>query len=290
MATDQRQAQHGVARERPGELAERRPEEDRPEQDEGRAVEHVAHLLAQAVDVLGVAVDQEPERYAGDERGDEARAPERGCHPVGERSARGRDHAPPRIGDQPAAPGLHEHQGDEGAAHQAAEHAVADLLEQERHGVAPVGDPGLDVGDRHRGEQERDADPVVEPALDVEPLADPARDAGFGDDRLAERGIRRGQDDGQDDRLLDRELVEHERAGDGAERDRQRQADPEQADGDTGLTAELARSMLEASQNSTSASVASASVRTVSLEDSTSTSPSTGDRSAPPRRRTPSRV
>src|SRR4051812_14975835 len=35
------------------------------------------------------------------------------------------------------------------------------------------------------------------------------------------------------------------------------------------------RSMLEASENSTSASVASASVRTVSLEDSTSTSPST---------------
>ena len=81
--------------------------------------------------------------------------------------------------------------------------AVADLLEQQRAGAAAAGDLGLDVGDRDGREQQRHADPVVEPALDVEPLADPLRHARLGDDRLPQRGVGRRQHDRQDHGLLD---------------------------------------------------------------------------------------
>ena len=85
----------------------------------------------------------------------------------------------------------------------AADDPVADLLEQERRGAAALRDLRFDVGHGHGREQQRHADSVVEPALDVEPLADPARDARLGDDRLPERGVGRRQHDRQDQGLLD---------------------------------------------------------------------------------------
>ena len=53
-------------------VTERRAEQDRPEEHEGDAVEHVPHLFAELVDVAGVAPEREPEGHARDERADEA--------------------------------------------------------------------------------------------------------------------------------------------------------------------------------------------------------------------------
>ena len=46
-------------------------------------------------------------------------------------------------------------------------------LEQQPRRAAAFGDIGLQIGDGDGGEQQRHADAVIEPALDVEPLADP---------------------------------------------------------------------------------------------------------------------
>ena len=108
------------------------------------------------------------------------------------------------------------------------EHAEPELLEQQRARAAPAGDLGLDVGDGDGREQQRDADPVVEPALEVEPLADRLRDALVADDGLAERRVGRREHDAEDHRLPDREHAEDRGRGHGSERDRQRQADAEQ--------------------------------------------------------------
>ena len=131
----------------------------------------------------------------GDERGDEARPAERARRPVGERRAGGRDHLPPRAGDQLSAAGVDDDRRDHEPADDAADDPVADLLEQQRRGAAALRDLRLDVGHRDGREQQRDADAVVEPALDVESLADPPRDARLGDDRLPERGVGRRQHD-----------------------------------------------------------------------------------------------
>ena len=127
---------------------------------------------------------------------------------------------------------------DESADHPA-DDPEADLLEQERRGAATLRDLGLDVGHRDRREQQRHADPVVEPALDVQPLADPRRDARLGDDRLPERGVGRREHHRQDHRLLDGQRAEDRRRREGAERDRQRQPDAEQAQRQPDLAAEL---------------------------------------------------
>ena len=64
------------------------------------------------------------------------------------------------------------------------------------------------VGDGDCREQQRDADAVVQAALDVEALADPRRDTRLGHDCLTERGVGRRQDDREDERLLDGQLAE----------------------------------------------------------------------------------
>ena len=89
--------------------------------------------------------------------------------PVGERGAGRRDHLPPRGRDQVAPAGLGDDHGDQQPGDHAAQDAVADLLQQQRAGAAAAGDLRFDVGDRDGREQQRHADPVVEPALDVEP-------------------------------------------------------------------------------------------------------------------------
>ena len=178
---------------------------------------------------FGVSPEREPEGHARDERGDEARSAERARGPVGKRRAGAGDHLPPLPRDQVSAAGV----DDDGRDHEPADHAaddpVADLLEQERRGAAAFRDLRFHVGHRHSGEQQRYADSVVEPALDVEPLADPPGDARLGDDRLPECGVGRRQHDRQDQGLFDGQLVEDDSGRDGAERDRQRQPDPEQA-------------------------------------------------------------
>jgi hypothetical protein len=97
----------------------------------------------------------------------------------------------------------------------------------------------LDVGGRDGDEQQRHADPVVQAALHIQPLADPGGNPRLGDHRLAERGIRRRQHHPHDQRLLDAQLPEDRRGRQRAERDRQRQPDGQQAYRDVRVAAQL---------------------------------------------------
>ena len=238
----------------------------RPEEHERDAVEHVADLLAELVDGPGVAPERQPEGHARDERRDEARAAERVGRAVGERGAGGRDHLPPRAGDQVPAAGVDDDRRDHEPADHPADDPVADLLEQQRRRAAAARDLRLDVGERHGREQQRHADPVVEPALDVEPLADPLGTRGSVTTACPSAASVGAS---TTPRITASSIVscaEDRGRRDGAERDRQRQPDRRAGAAARRRRARSCRrSMREASQNSTSASVASASVRTVAL-------------------------
>ena len=130
----------------------------------------------------------------------------------------------------------------------------------------------LDVCRGDGCEQQRHADPVVEPALHVECLPNPTRDAWLGDDRLPEGGVGGRQDHTDDHRFPEGQLPEDQRGRERAEADRQRQPDPEQPGAERDLRRSSLRSMREASENRTSASVASANARTVELVLEMSTS------------------
>ena len=92
----------------------------------------------------------------------------------------------------------------------------------------PVDSAGVGLGHGERDREQRDAQAVVEPALDVQALADPRRQACVGDDGLPERGVGRGEHDREHDRLRPRDVGQHEHAGDCAGHDRQRQTDAQQ--------------------------------------------------------------
>ena len=87
----------------------------------------------------------------------------------------------------------------------------------------------MNVRGRDGCKEQRYADPVVEPALDVQSLADPAGNAGLGDHGLAERGVGRRQDDPNDGGFPEGQLAEDHPRRQRAQGDRKRQADPEQA-------------------------------------------------------------
>ena len=88
---------------------------------------------------------------------------------------------------------------------------------------------------------------------------------GSRDDRLAEGGVGRRQDDPEDDGFPDRQHVEDHARRERSEGDRQRQPDSEQTQRHRESRRSFPKSMREASEKSTSASVASASARTVEL-------------------------
>ena len=111
---------------------------------------------------------------------DEPRSVERIRDPVGERGAGGRDHLAPKAIDQVLTAGVDDDGSDQESGDDPADDPVADLLEQKRGRVSPVRDPRCDIRGGDGGEEQRHADPVVEPALDVQALADPARDARLG--------------------------------------------------------------------------------------------------------------
>ncbi len=87
----------------------------------------------------------------------------------------------------------------------------------------------LGLGHGDRDEKERDADPVVEPALDVEALADAHGKAWRRDHRLPERSIGWREDDGEDQSLGPGEVAEDREGDDEPGEDRQWEPDPEQA-------------------------------------------------------------
>ena len=118
---------------------------------------------------------------------------------------------------------------DRETAHHSADDSVADLLEKQRRGAAALRDLRLHVGHRHGCEQQRHADTVVEPTLDVQPLADPPWDARFRHNGLPQRGVGWRQHNCQDHGLCDCQPVEDHSRHEGTERDRERQSDPEQS-------------------------------------------------------------
>ena len=80
----------------------------------------------------------------------------------------------------------------------AAEQPVADLFSEHVQGMRRHAAAGR--GRKH-DQQDRNADPIVEPALDVERLPHPLRQSRVRDDRGAEPGVCRRQDHGQDECL-----------------------------------------------------------------------------------------
>ena len=89
--------------------------------------------------------------------------------------------------------------------------------------------PASVCGDGERDREQGYAHPVVEAALDVQPLADARGEVLVGDDGLTERRIGGCQHDRQDGRLGPRHVVEDDAGGEGAGDDRQRKTDAEQA-------------------------------------------------------------
>ena len=97
---------------------------------------------------------------------------------------------------------------------------------------------GVRLGHGQHDVEERHADPVVETALDVEPLADPGREPRLGDHRLAQRRVGGSEHDRDHERLRDGERAEERRRDDGAQQDREREPDAEQAHGHRVLPSE----------------------------------------------------
>ena len=139
------------------------------------------------------------------------------------------------------APGDPQRRGPGRARDRAGERAVSDLLgdhPDRRRGAEPV---GLDARHGEHDEEQRDADPVVEAALDVEALPHPGRQPGEHDDRLAEGRVGRCEDHGEEEGLRPPEPAEERQRHDEAGDDGQRQPDAEQASGDGGLAPQGAK-------------------------------------------------
>ena len=143
-----------------------------------------------------------------DERGDEARAADRLRQPVAEKRSRERhDLKPGGVDEAP-----HRPRGRRRRLQRARDHAsddpVPDLLQDELRRRRRHRSHRPRQRDGKRNEEERDANPVVQPALDVEALADAVGKARRRDDGLAERSVGRREDDREEQRLGPREITE----------------------------------------------------------------------------------
>ncbi len=168
----ERQAEDGVERDLPGQVAERGAEENRAEDDERDGGEHRAGLLHEVRDVAAAMAPEPAEHHPADERGDEAGAADRLGEAVSEQRAGERHDLEPGGVDEAATSRIDDDSRCCRPRDHTAEHAVPDLLQHEL-GRSAVSDRAvLRQRDGERDEEERDADPVVQPALDVEALAD----------------------------------------------------------------------------------------------------------------------
>ena len=133
--------------------------------------------------------------------------------------------------DPPSVPrelhGLRRHQAGDDPAHEAPADGFGDDACHMR--VREL--PRVGLCDRERDRQERHAEAVVQPALDVEPLADARWQAGARDDSLAECRVGWRQDDGNDQRFCPSDAVEQECAHDRSGHDREREPDGQEAGG-----------------------------------------------------------
>jgi hypothetical protein len=210
-------------------VLERGSEEHGAEEQERDAVKQSAGLVGEDRDLTGVLPQQRSEQHAGHERGDEARPAESDSGPIRQRGGGCWDQLPPRPRDQtPAASELHD-VGRETARRGTGHDPPPDLLE---HHVSRV--PGAGRG-RQSNQQQRDADTVIEAALDIERLPYALWKPAVGNDRLPKTRVGRGEDHADDDGLADRQVPEQDGGQKRPERDRERQSDAQQAHRDLGF-------------------------------------------------------
>ena len=224
-----REAEHRVQGDLPREVADRRSQKHGAEDDERGGSEDGSYLLEEVRDVAAALSPQGAEHAASHERRDEARAADRLGQAECEPGAGERHDLEPALVDEAAAARVDDDERRCGACDHSAEDSVPDLLENELHRVPMPDRALLGLRDREGDEEERDADPVVESALDVEALANADRKARHGHDRLAERRVGRREDDRDHERLRPAQRVQEGERGDEAEEDRERKPDPEQA-------------------------------------------------------------
>ena len=191
-----------------GEVVENGHEHDGAEEDERRCAEQVARLLEEERYLASDLATEPAEDRAADEGGDEPAAAHPHGQAVGQRGPGDRHDLEPHRIDEAARNSYPEHKRGREPRNHAAEAAVADLLEHEVQRGAVSDRAFLCFGDRDGDQEKRHADAVVEPALDVQALTHARRDARVGDDRLSQRGIRRGEHDREQDRLDEHELPE----------------------------------------------------------------------------------
>ena len=181
-----------------------------------------------------------PNTAPRDERRDEARAAEGICEGVREHGGRDGNDLEPRLVDPPP-PARHDDDACAGGAGgSAAEGAVPDLLHDEPGGGPVTHRAGLRLRDRENDEKERHADPVVEPTLDVEALANTERQPRERHHGLPERSVGRSEHDREQERLRPCQRSEENEGDAEAGNDRQRQPDAEQTSRDRDLVAERA--------------------------------------------------
>ena len=114
---------------------------------------------------------------------------------------------------EPSSGRHHDDRGGSRTADDAAQDPVPDLLRDEASGRAVADRAGLGLCHRERDEEERHADAVVQPALDVQALPDPRREPRQRHDRLAECGVGRRQHDRENERFSPRQLPENAEGG-----------------------------------------------------------------------------
>ena len=179
-------------------MLESRPEQHGTEEQEGCRVEQRPRLLGEPHHRRDIAGDEQTEQPARRERGDESRPAESLCDTEREHSGCHRDDLPPCIIDQASlARRDHDPRG-KCPGDDASEEPVADLFADH---LRWVGRPPRAGCRRENDQQDRDADPVVQPALDVERLPHPLRKARVRHDRAAESGIGRREDHTEDQSL-----------------------------------------------------------------------------------------
>ena len=223
------QAQERIENDSAGEVVEHRYEHDGAEENERDRTEQAAGLLEEERHLASDLATQPSEDGAADEGGDEPAAAHPHGQSVRERGPCDRDDLQPDRIDEAARDSQPDHDRRREPRKHASDDSVADLLEHEVHRRAVSDRALVRLGNRDRDQEQRDADAVVEPALDIEALADARRNPGVGNDRLPERSVRRGEHDRKQHGLDERELSEHGDTRESAGHDRQRQPDREQA-------------------------------------------------------------
>ena len=163
--------------------------------------------------------------------------------PVGERGAGRRDDLPPRRPRSgPRRPAWRDDRGDTDAGDDPAQHAVADLLEQQRaRRCGRRRSSDLTSASATAANSSGTQIPSLSPLSTLSPWRIRCGTRGSVTTACPSAASVGASTIAEDDRLLDGQLAEQDGGRDGAERDRQRQADPEQPHRHADRAAEVRR-------------------------------------------------